>query len=46
MPEIDGLPMIEYSIYQEWFYIDVHVKFPANTLRKNVEWFCNGCVMN
>ena len=46
MPEIDGLPMIECSICQEWFHIDVCVKYPANALRKNVEWLCKHCVMN
>ena len=45
MPEIDGLPMIECSICQEWFHIDVCVKYPANALRKNVERFYNRCVM-
>ena len=33
MPEIDGLPMIECSICQEWFHIDVCIKVPANSLR-------------
>lgn len=46
MPEIDRLPVIECSICQEWFHIDVCIKVPANSLKKNVEWFCNCCVMN
>ena len=46
MPEIDGLPMIECSTCQEWFHIDVRIKVPANSLRKNTQWFCNRCVMN
>ena len=49
MPEIDGLPMIECGICQEWFHIHlmcVAIKVPVNYLKKNIEWFCNRCVMN
>ena len=46
MPEIDGFPMIECSICQEWFHIDVCIKVPANSLKKDVQWFCNHCVAN
>ena len=46
MPEIDGLPMIECIISQEWFRFDVCVKVPANALRKKAEWFIKRCAIN
>ena len=40
MPEIDGFPVIECSICQERFHIEVCFKVPANSLKKDIEWFC------
>ena len=37
MLEIDGLPMIEHGIFQEWLHINVCIKVPANSLKKNTE---------
>ena len=38
MPEIPGLDMIECTKCKEWYHLDVCVKVPTTSFKRNVDW--------